>query len=578
MNEHKQSILKLIKHFSFKSIFFKYLKNFTIIILLPFLILNFVVFFSYRSIMSGRTAEALSQSTFLAYTAISQQFENADNTFVMITNDYYIDEFLNNPMSDYSPRKVVEKLTYYVNKTENLHSATIYSFSNSYIFSTNGSGGIERFEGTDWFRNYTKTGLTNFVINSKVESSSSAIPVDVLTFCYGVHKGSNCHGMVVLNYNTRDIDTRLSIKNSEFTLTDLSDNVIYSTEKALLGEKLKNHFDYPKPVRNITEISPERFGNIMSGSCRFETKPINLVSMTTQQNSYLNVVLTFSILTSILLPILIALYISISSYRTITEIITGFSSLETAGNENDHSNEINFIMQNLMQVLNKSKNIQNELADKMALLKKTQLAAMQLQFNQHFLFNTLNLISMSARAEAGGKKNTTSSAISLLADLLRISLNTEQYIVTVFVELMYAKKYIEIEQLKLKNMFTVVWDVDEDLYECKIVKLIFQPIIENAFRHGLQPLPPETEKRLSIKGYRSGDNIEFHIIDNGVGIPKDKLAQINTKLQSNVMSEANHIGISNVNARLKLVFGDEYGLSVSSDQSGTDVKILIPDM
>lgn len=275
-----------------------------------------------------------------------------------------------------------------------------------------------------------------------------------------------------------------------------------------------------------------------------------------------------------MLPIIFAFYVSIRFYKTITDIICTFGAFENSLSENA-DDEINFITENLRSLLNKNESIENELVKNLAVLKRAQSTALQLQFNHHFLFNTLNLISMSARTELP-KNNTTSQAITLLSDLLRTSLDTEHFFVPISSEITYAKKYIDIELLKLKNMFQVYWEVDEDLYDYKIIKLVFQPIIENAFRHGLRTLGKDREKKLIIKGFSSGDNIEFHFIDNGKGIPPENLAQLNETLSSNIIPKSNHIGLANVNTRIKLMFGEMYGVRVSSVPGKTDVSIVIP--
>lgn len=574
MEKTIQNSIRLIRQFHIKSIFFKYLKNFFLIIILPFLILNMIVFFSYKNIMADKTSSMLSQSASLTYSSISQQIDNADNSFLTLISDKNIENFFSYSAQDYSPTKVLDSLSLHLGNTNGLESITLYNFSNPYVFSTEGGGKLEKFKNSSWYNYYTQNKMTTFAITNEVYSYINHSNEKFLTFCYGVYKNSRCNGLIILDYNFNTIDEKVFPTDNSFYLIDSYENIVYSTDKSVRGEKLAAEIPRIEPSANITK----RLGNTIVTSQKFSSRPLTLIGITTQDDSYLHIFLLVSLLISLFLSVAIACYISISSYKTLTEIINSFYLLDTTGNIKEHQNEISFIIQNLMTVMNKSKNAENELAEKMVLLKNTQLAAMQLQFNQHFLFNTLNLISMSARVEAGGKKNTTSSAITLLADLLRISLNTEQYIVNVYAELMYAQKYIEIEQMKLKNMFIVNYDIDEDLYECKIVKLIFQPLIENAFRHGLQPLPPEKEKILTISGRIKENDIVFHITDNGVGIPKEKLNMLNQKLHSNLMPESNHIGLSNVNARLKLIFGEEYGLSINSDENGTDVEIRIPKL
>ena len=222
-----------------------------------------------------------------------------------------------------------------------------------------------------------------------------------------------------------------------------------------------------------------------------------------------------------------------------------------------------------------NKRLLHELAEKETLLKKTQINAAQLQFNQHFLFNTLNLISVLSYDHFKGK-NPISKAITLLSGMLRISLDTTQYTTTVAGEILYAKKYIEIEQLKYENSYTVSWDIDPEIEQCKIIKLVFQPIIENAFLYGLQPLPGETEKKLIISGKLQDDTIVFHFIDNGMGFKPEMLEALKLKFAKNEILHTEHIGLANINSRIRLVFGEPYGITITSSENGSDVQLVIP--
>jgi two-component system sensor histidine kinase YesM len=150
-------------------------------------------------------------------------------------------------------------------------------------------------------------------------------------------------------------------------------------------------------------------------------------------------------------------------------------------------------------------------------------------------------------------------------------------LVTVAAELEHVGSYLHIQKLRFRNMVEVRIDADEECLSCLIPKFSLQPIVENCFMHGLEG-KMETWK-LAIRVEKVLDEIQIDIEDNGFGIGEARLNDIRNQLSKETDERDNveGIGMSNVNARIKLLFGDEYGLFVSSEENtGTTVRLLIP--
>jgi len=171
--------------------------------------------------------------------------------------------------------------------------------------------------------------------------------------------------------------------------------------------------------------------------------------------------------------------------------------------------------------------------------------------------------------------NPAGKAICLLSELLTIALNTNEYIVTIEQEILYSKKYVEIERFKNKDNFDRIWDIEENILNFKTPKLILQPIIENAFKHGIKYLRNASQGILKISAYEKDEDIIFTISDNGPGIEKEKLILLQNTLRNNDMPDPQHIVICNVNSRIKLIFSEHYGLSITSLKNNTIVSIKI---
>jgi sensor histidine kinase YesM len=200
--------------------------------------------------------------------------------------------------------------------------------------------------------------------------------------------------------------------------------------------------------------------------------------------------------------------------------------------------------------------------------RELQLNALQSQINPHFLYNTLdNLIFL---VEA----NETDKATEMIASLsrfFRFITNREQFMITLREELVYTKTYIKIMSYRFDN-FECIWDVDENVLNNKTVKLILQPVIENAIHHGARKTKDMVTIHISCQ--LIGDEIHLVVEDNAAGIGKDELTAIKRHLASASLGKA---GIYNVNGRIRLHFGENYGLDIESEQGkGTKVTIVLP--
>ena len=199
-----------------------------------------------------------------------------------------------------------------------------------------------------------------------------------------------------------------------------------------------------------------------------------------------------------------------------------------------------------------------------------QLRALQAQINPHFLYNTLedirsialenNIISISEMTKA-------------LARIFRYCISKEN-IVTVQEEIAHIRNYAQIQHYRYGERLSILYYVDEKIMDCRIVKFILQPIIENAISHGIEPKLGKGV--ITIIGGIKEQKIEFRIIDNGIGMTPEQLVQINNDLADRRESSRG-IGLINVDMRLKLHYGEEYGIVVESHfGEGTQVTVRMP--
>ena len=201
-------------------------------------------------------------------------------------------------------------------------------------------------------------------------------------------------------------------------------------------------------------------------------------------------------------------------------------------------------------------------------LRKTELKALQAQINPHFLYNTLDAIAWLCE---DGRNQDAEEMVNALARLFRISISKGHELITIEKEMQHAESYLKIEKFRYKNQFTYTFDVDDGCLQYMCNKITLQPIIENAIYHGLNRMVDEGEIRIGI--HQDQEDIIFTVEDNGVGMTEEQCREILHKEPG----DRTGIGIKNVNDRIKIYFGSEYGLTIESElDEGTLVTIRMP--
>lgn len=233
--------------------------------------------------------------------------------------------------------------------------------------------------------------------------------------------------------------------------------------------------------------------------------------------------------------------------------------------------EIGHLGYSLNNMIDEMENLIEKLIKEEKEKKEVELEALHAQINPHFLHNTLNTIKWMAKIQ--GNKSV-SKAITSLVKLLRISTNLGKDKITLSEELDYLKNYMVIQRLRFNENINLQFEIDKSCLNLKVPKLILQPIVENSIIHGLEK--EIFELKIKIKIYKAEENILLEIIDNGPGINKETIENIfENKDDHNKFSQ---VGLNNVDKRIKLYFGREYGLEIKSKiDLGTKIIIKLPD-
>ncbi|MFR9271399.1 MAG: sensor histidine kinase [Clostridia bacterium] len=203
--------------------------------------------------------------------------------------------------------------------------------------------------------------------------------------------------------------------------------------------------------------------------------------------------------------------------------------------------------------------------------RKSELDALQSQINPHFLYNTLESIVWMVEGE---RNNEAVFMLSQLAKLFRISLSKGSTVITVKDELQHAQSYMNIQKIRYKNTFSISFHVDPAIYGYCTVKLILQPILENAINYGVSGMDDCGE--ITVSGRLEGGNLILAVTDNGIGMTSEEAELVLTDSER-VHKHGSGVGLVNVNNRIQILFGKEYGLAIESEpDEGTTVSIRLP--
>ena len=237
------------------------------------------------------------------------------------------------------------------------------------------------------------------------------------------------------------------------------------------------------------------------------------------------------------------------------------------------SSEIRHLGHSVQKSYEQIEELMDEIIQQQNERRKSELDALQSQINPHFLYNTLESITWMVEAQENG---AAVRMISELAKLLRVSLSRGKTIIPIKDELQHSRSYMNIQLARYKERFKTEFRIDKEIENYCIVKLVIQPILENAIYYGVGNMDEDDDGMIIVTGEKRDEDILITIEDNGMGMREEVLENILTD-SSKVPKHGSGVGVINVHSRIRLMFGEEYGLFIESEpDEGTQVTIRIP--
>ena len=367
-----------------------------------------------------------------------------------------------------------------------------------------------------------------------------------------------------------------------YYLCDGNGDIIYHPRKVeidrnKLTESNRELASYEDGIYEL-KLNGRKANYVISNMAYTGWKVVGVVPESTQVMS-MNQFRYYIVITIIILLMMLLVvnrFISKRISKPIRELDESVKDYEAGGKKEIYvggSSEIRHLGYSVQKSYEQIEQLMEEIMRQQNERRKSELDALQSQINPHFLYNTLESITWMVEAQ---KNREAVIMISELAKLLRVSLSRGKTIIPIKDELQHSRSYMNIQLVRYKERFKIDFQIDEELYNYCIVKLVIQPILENAIYYGVGHMDEDDDGRIVVSGEKKDNDIYISIEDNGMGMRKEVLENILTD-NNKVPKHGSGVGVINVHSRIKLMFGEGYGLTVYSEpDEGTKVVIHIP--
>ncbi|SKC66191.1 sensor histidine kinase [Maledivibacter halophilus] len=391
-------------------------------------------------------------------------------------------------------------------------------------------------------------------------------------------------GKLILSINEDELNnkfiTSLEEKKYIALIIDKNKNIIYHTDRNKIGSQFRVNKSFYNAVNSNKEFKYNNEIYFIGSQDIDDLGLTSIIMVPKNEITSIGIITkyTFIILATILLALSISFYAAATITKPFNDLIEHIKKVK---NKNFKSKmpkyrytELNQVSLTFNNMLDEIENLFNEVYKKQLLLKESELKALQAQINPHFIFNVLETISWEAKMS--GNENITVMVHSL-GELLRSNFTfSNQEKIKIKEELKYVNFYLDLQNIRFGDKIHIhIYIENDDLLSLFIPKLSLQTIVENAVVHGLENKIGNGD--LNIKIYSKEDSVYLMVTDNGIGFDTKELNKHLINNSDNNENGRKHIGLTNINQRIKLFYGEVYGITVESKiNKGTTATIKIP--
>ncbi len=596
--------IKFLKNmiYSFKNLTLrkKLLLSYFILIFLPLGLLTFISYANVAKIYENQIRYSASQSFDQAYTFLSYKLNTLINTSDVIYFNSDVQSILSKDKDIYENDLVqqnidmlkLDKFLNGLNNTEDIYRASLYvpgwfifsdqeiNFNNTYTFA-----------GTPTYKKLMSSKEKVFWLppeNIKNYSSSDD-PIPVISLLRKIRNSDQINDIIgiikvsILERNIHNIIVKANITQRGVVYLQNSDGIIISSSNPENLHDLDSNYNLRKILegksmswetisinKNLFAITSREVPN----TDWMMVTAIPYSEILSQSDKIKNLMLSLMLIIGVIAYSL-AYVISTSTVNRVILLTKKMKKVEEGDLDvsivSKGRDEIGKLMDSFNYMVKRIRQLVEEQYQSGQEIKNAELKALQAQINPHFLYNTLELINWKAI------ENDVPDIVLItqsLAKFYKLSLNKGRDIVTIQDEINHIISYVQIQNLRFDNRITLILSVDEEFYPYSILKLVLQPIVENSIFHGILENRNQSEGIIKITGRFEEDTIVISVQDNGVGMTKEKADEL---LTSEGTDKIHGYGIGNIDRRIKLYYGQQYGLTFQCNPNqGTLVEIRIP--
>ncbi|GKX68251.1 sensor histidine kinase [Inconstantimicrobium mannanitabidum] len=574
----KKSFRRIKKSISLKSIQVIITVSFTAVTILAMILVGIMSYKKFADTSEKNAALATQQLVDQINSNIEYYLKNMIDVSNLLSNNIYL-----NPNVQSS--NLLDQMNVIINTRNDIATLAVFSESGELLLGTSKAKlkANADIKNQLWFKNaLNKSDNLIFslphVQNLFQKKHDWVVSLSRLISYTDENKKINGVLLVDMNYSTiSQLCQNVSIGERGYLyIVDSENDIIYHPQQQLIniGLKKENNEDY---LGSYIEDSDE-------GKRLVTIKTVNYTNWKVIAVAYISEIVaskkeimkfvTWILAIGILLLVLIFSYISAKISQPIKQLEKSMKKVQE-GNFNIYvdakgEDEVVKLSQTFNLMLSKVRFLMDQIVVEQEAKRKSELDALQSQINPHFLYNTLDSIVWMAE---NNNMQDVITMVTSLARLFRISISRGKNIISVQQEMEHARNYLVIQKIRFKNKFTYSIDIQPEVMNLKTTKLILQPLIENSIYHGIEYM--QDQGHIKVSAAIVDEKLLYEITDNGLGIESEKLKSLleyeaETKVESG-------IGVKNVQKRIQMTYGKEYGLEIESElEEGTCIKIWLP--
>lgn len=582
----KKSFWAYIKRYKFKSVFIRYIFLLAIFVLVPVQVFMSVYQNCYytliRQEISATSESYLKKMEYMLDTLM----QNIDRQALLVSNNNEIRKFAITEETynyTYDHEQIEQTLEQFNLGLDEISSIYVYSEKSGYIFSTVSGGYEDTFFDNGWIDEYElRKNEGSWISLREIYDMSQLQNMEYLTLFRTIEVYNQSYGVLVININADVLKERyLNINNAEVGIS------IYNPDNQCLLS-VGNTLAEPQSLREQLDKTGEHLITYDAAADDDKRTVLALRSSYTdwllvcdidltylESNlGILNFIKYFTILiylgVSFIIIYIFIKWIMIPVSRILDSLNLSYNEATEVYTGDDSENEMMLIKKTLQH----STQMKDELRLKINNLKAAQFAMLQSQISPHFLINTLSSAYWYMIRQSNGKTPVT-ELLSSLTSLIQNTFSTQENFWDIREELEHLEKFIKVQKFRFGDNVTVNITSDPDISDCKMIRLVLQPVVENAFQHGLMHRSGDL---IDVKCERQDNDIVFEVYDNGCGISNETIE----KITSTHLEDGKYVplhGLKNVDYRIKLLFGNSYGVTIEQPEAGgTLIRIRIPRM